>query len=384
MTSNVDIRLIFLDQEPLTFRREKVYEIQYLLSEGFLVEYWNLSRYCYGDVNIHGVLNSEYVCNISTYDEFRNKVAETCMLKSIFVIEGYLHSICPELNNYLIRSNATTVLFQIASNSIIETTDSLFSKVLNYKLSILPSVIYTYLKNKIRTAFNKPCSYSISSGSIMKCDMHLNHSDYTLYLESLNATEVVDDEYILFLDQFYPFHPDFKSLGINISDNADSFYEDLNAFFEVLERKYNKKILIAAHPKAHNTSELFNNRAVLSGKTCELVKYASSVITIDSSSLSFCICYDKPIMLITSNDRLQTPALSELNIFQKRLANLLGLEIVDISKKDIESLAFDKISESKRLNYLYKYLTHPDTENKYNVDLLSHYFKLIQSNKSDK
>ncbi|QTQ16755.1 hypothetical protein [Treponema parvum] len=69
--------------------------------------------------------------------------------------------------------------------------------------------------------------------------------------------------YCVYLDQYFPFHPDIKTqLGFDFTDeDKKDFVNDMNKVFEHIRNKYNMDIIIAAHPRAdyNNKKDLYPN-----------------------------------------------------------------------------------------------------------------------------
>ncbi len=55
--------------------------------------------------------------------------------------------------------------------------------------------------------------------------------------------------YMVFLDQYIPFHPDLKATGYSI--DADTYYHNVEMILNHLSKELNLNIAIAAHPKAN-------------------------------------------------------------------------------------------------------------------------------------
>lgn len=379
---NSQINIVILDQESVTPRRKKAFEIDALISQGFNIQFWDLSEYCFGDVTLARELNENYVCKIDTLKRFKEIVKNINLKNTIFVFEGYLAAICPNLNNYLIRKGACTVRYELNTTAALARPASRIKQIANLTRKqqiLLPITVAQVIVKQLKNRLNKPYTHIVSTGDIFPCDININHSDYILYLESLKNTPLLDYKYILFLDQFYPFHPDLQSHGLNIEKNADAFFADVNRFFQNLEQKYKIPVVIAAHPKATYDNTTFYNRQILYGKSNDLVKDAQAVITIDSASISFVISHNKPLLLITTNDRQNTSQLQENNKYQKRLAQTIGTNVLNISTAKYQEMEIPIFSPQQRNNYIYKYLTSKGIENTPNIDLLPTIYKQIAS-----
>lgn len=373
------MKLIFIDQEPLTPRRKKVFEIEALSADGFLIEFWDMSAYCFKNVVINNIINAEYVTKITTFEDYKRMVCEQNINDTIFVFEGYLALIKPELNSFAKSLKALTVRYEINTTSKLPVKGfcQKMGRLMNYSICEIIKRIREAVSFRINNSLYPSYSFIISTGTIIPADIYINHSDYIQYLEMKNIPPLIHQPYIVFLDQFYPYHPDLQSHGVNIEKNAEKFFHDINCYFAKLEEIYSMEVIIAAHPKANYNPMIFNNRKIIYGKSNLLVKDAEAVIAITSASISFAIMNNKPLALVVTNDILNTPEVRfDIVHYQYYLANLLGLEVVNISNSNTNSmLKIKKVSKPKRDNYLYSYLTSQGIENKYNIELLPLIYK---------
>ena len=170
--------------------------------------------------------------------------------------------------------------------------------------------------------------------------------DYDIYLQEAQTPSNNNTRSAIFLDEYLPFHPDWKHLGVHLPIEADKYYKYLNEFFDMIEKELKLSVVIASHPRAHskNQKKYFKNRQCISGKTCNLVKDSFLVLTHASTSLSFANLFNKPVIFITFT--------SMNNHWQGRLIKVMarwfGKEPVSIdSGIDIDwekELAINKVS----------------------------------------
>lgn len=377
------MKLIFIDQEPLTPRRKKVFEIDALRKNGFEVGFWDMSEFCFKGVNINNIITDDFVTKIISFQLYKAKVKEQSLSDTLFIFEGYLALIKPELNNYARKLNALTVRFEINTTSKLPSLNwkDKINRLSGYSFWEINKRLISVITLKIKKLYYKPYTAVISTGNIIPADRYVNHSDYIQYLELKECPPVLQYPYIVFLDQFYPYHPDFKCQGINIEKNANAFFCDLNRYFDKIEKEYGIKVVIAAHPKANYDPAIFSNRKIVYGKTNLLVKDATAVIAISSASISFAVMNDKPLALIITNDMINTKEIRmDIVHYQRYLANMFDKDVYNISNPS-PSLAIKKLSPQIRQNYLYSYLTSPGIEHISNADLLPAVFRALINKK---
>lgn len=382
-------RIIFLDQEPLTQRRLKVFNLEKLIEKGFYVEFWDLSAYCFG-VHIAHTLERDYVRKFHTRREILHALDEQLRQddRTLFVFEGYLAKIKSGLNNYLRRKKGITVCYEICTTSYrkpIPRKEYIIGLLRHPKE--LPKQLIGKIQRMLKAWRNQPFSYVLSSGNIFPADFAVNHSDYELFLELVHKTPEplmppLPEQYIAYLDDFFPYHPDFHSNGLDIDHLAAPYFESLQKFFTRLEAQYGIPVIVAAHPKAEYTDE-YGERRIEYGKSVQLVQKATYVVAILSSSIGFAVMFRKPLLLIASDLRLKSK-LSMLqigNAYQQYLAEMLGVEVLKIDQMvEGEPIRIVPVDEQVRKAYLYRFHTAPGIEHRMNMEFLPQIYEQLMDN----
>lgn len=133
---------------------------------------------------------------------------------------------------------------------------------------------------------------------------YLHTWNYEKYIRNLSKKELpLTGNYIVYLDQAFANHPDFKRRGIIIFEDVNAvndYYNKMKHFFDVIEEHYQLPVKIAGHPSGFYKGDEFGNRDVIVGQTEELISSARLVIVCYSTSVSFAALYKKPIMLINN------------------------------------------------------------------------------------
>jgi hypothetical protein len=147
-------------------------------------------------------------------------------------------------------------------------------------------------------------SYPIGETTLM---YNIHSFDYDIFLRGLNSgfnNDLVGSDYIVFLDQYLPYHPDSIFLNRKNSMDPDIYYKKLNSFFDALESKYNMSVVIAVHPRAfyEDKGDPYKGRRMVQGQTNLLIKNASFVIAQTSTVISLVILYKKPVVFVNSDD----------------------------------------------------------------------------------
>ena len=99
-------------------------------------------------------------------------------------------------------------------------------------------------------------------------------------------------------------HPDVLILFKKREKFYHSHFLQLNNFFSFLEKKYNLKVVIAAHPKTDLSKfkNLYPNFETIINKTIDLV-FSSQFVMAHSttSAINLAIIYKKPLIFLTTN-----------------------------------------------------------------------------------
>jgi hypothetical protein len=175
-------------------------------------------------------------------------------------------------------------------------------------------------------------------------------------------------DYIVFIDQYEPFHPDIKLLGL-IASTPDVYYSQMNVFFNAIEVKYKCKVVIAAHPKSeeYRRKDYFEGRKVYFGKTAELVKNAKGVIFHSSTAISYAIMFNKPLMPVYTRQMKEkrTWGYVQQSGFE-RFFNLKAIETSEVA--DVE---FREVEPEIRGKYMFSYLTTPESKDRRNGETIT-------------
>lgn len=171
-----------------------------------------------------------------------------------------------------------------------------------FLISILPRLPYRlvgvhYPKYVVLGSEITNCSYSL-----LKTQAIYSHSfDYDRYLRNKNKPKpefVPDDYYVHIADTPWGGH-DYFIIDYKPRIRKSEYSRIINAFFDFVEKKTSKKIIIAAHPKHSDEDNIYHGRPFLYD-TEQLIKYSSGVMCHFSGAIKFAIIHKKPICFISS------------------------------------------------------------------------------------
>jgi len=229
--------------------------------------------------------------------------------------------------------------------------------------------------NKTKLYYIRPFDYYLYAGAKVSFTPYnynsitsmvpINDYDYQIS-RSVAMKRLLDGRYILFIDQYIPFHPDNEICGGNLID-ADNYYEEINKYFDSLEDEYGIPVIISAHPKAdkyidHN---YFDGRKIFYNQSSSLSFFADFIVTHYSTAVSFPIIFKKPIIFVYTNDMKDKDAACPLVY---KMAYDLNCNCVNISTSN--ELKVRPVNEQCYSDYLYSYITSPLSENTDNYRII--------------
>lgn len=181
-------------------------------------------------------------------------------------------------------------------------------------------------------------------------------ADYDQYLELKDSIKI-GDEHIVFIDQFVPFHPDLQRMGFKPIAPAE-YYKSLNKFFDFLEKKLNKQVVIAAHPISdYDNSKFFKNRPIIKHQTVDLIARSSLVLSHGSTALSYSILFKKPILGLNMNVFVETMHEKILFFFSK----VMGFNIINIDDYSVNDFKVYPPNHEAYQDYVRHYMAQEDS-----------------------
>lgn len=224
------------------------------------------------------------------------------------------------------------------------------SKIIDELNSLWKTTLHNYWVIKINNLFDSCIGVSTKQNTPGYA-YSINHPDYDKYLSLQEQFASCKKKYILFIDQFFPLHPDLleEEPNVNHIELVKPFYDSLNRFFDDIEEKLGMPVVIAGHPSAHYEYDVYNGRKVIFFKTCELIRDSYAVCMQYSNSIAYVALFDKPVAFIQNSASMQSKFWHE-NI--KKLTDLLEEPIVEIDKEIDWPNLFHKLNPDKRKEFL--------------------------------
>jgi hypothetical protein len=357
-----------------------------LILHGFTVEYWDLTKMFFPGVKFVGEVERSYIRKFSNYKELNDALlaqnTKNCFFVSMITFEGTvikLHRILTQFKCYLI-------FFARRGLPTFSKNESLLRKVIdNYRSYLRIDRIKAKLWYEIGKIYKqiglvKNYDLVFAAGTAEESRhrglskvIPINHFDYDNYLcVKNNPNRIISTDYCVFLDDNLVDDTDFKMFNIKTVEPT-SYFTSMRAFFDRIEKHFNLKVVIAAHPKADYKENEFGNREILNGKTSELVKDCNFAVAHYSTSVSYPVIFKKPIIFIYTSD------LKQKSYFFKAInsfAKVLNQPLVNIDSIDMGEFALKEVDIDKYEEYKLKYITSLKSESECSRNI---FMKFIES-----
>ena len=182
----------------------------------------------------------------------------------------------------------------------------------------------------------------------------------------------------VFIDQNLPFFTDSVFNNDFSVCDADPYYPALCRFFSYLEKTLDLKIVIAAHPGVTDPGkyrDYFEGREVIKGDTGRLVRQSEIVIAHASTAINLGVLFEKPIIIVTSDQLNNSTMRSHIDSF----AYELDKEPVNVDKAiTIGSSTVYAVNREKYRLFKENYIKTAGSEDQYLWQIVSDYLHGIR------
>lgn len=378
---------------PISNHEIKTWELEVFLKYNAQIEVLDLSAILYpknyteiysSDEKSVGKFQSKKILSFKQLENYINKNTK----QAIFVdfinglgdinlnSEKIFRIFKKQKSKYIIIANGEIPRFN--SLKLYSQTSSyrkLISKIINVLISKIilflmrhefiyakPSLIFTTKSDRLR-------DFVLERGLNKKSIVYINSHDFYKCKKNFFYQKDKIENICVFLDESATDHPDYKILNLQ-PPNQKVYFNKMNLFFDLIEKKTNLRVVIAAHPRSnYRNNNPFNLRNILYDKTPELVKKSRFVIAHMSTSVSFAVTMNKPIIFS------EIPGLasnSKFNSYIKLFANLLGCKCLNLEKYENLSKNFFtfKPNKDKYRKFTNKYIRANHSNNDSFVNLV--------------
>ena len=326
--------------------------------------YWDMSQLIYPERIIPGKLSGEYIHQIKTLTQFTEKLDGLDLSEIIFVLEIFPIWENRKIIKALQDRGARCIKIDLYANTTLPQSKK--EKIKNYfRNGFFSRTFYKVLWNLYsKLNLHQVYDFTVSSSKIVNPRYLIHHPDYEAYLS--DSQPVLTNPYILFVDVFYPLHPDHAFAPLVTDEWVNSYRNLMISFFDYLESKYGLPVVIASHPKARYIGGEFGSRQIMSGKTGNLIRHASIVISHESNSLSYISLADKPVAFVYPDTYKRHMA--SLNYINK-LAAFCGKEAYNLNETRFEDIVIDRIPDKIRKHYVDSFITSAEAGDMTNADI---------------
>jgi hypothetical protein len=309
-------KIVFLVESQFNKRDYDRFGIEVLLNNGFDVYVWDFTPFIreriYQSVKISDPCSYKKLRQFYTFEDAKTSLLKLDKCAAIICLIGYNFD---TLKIYRVLGKTKIKYGTFVSNAIPPPVTQ------NYHM--LRKVLRLKVKNILRSSVLRipfqylgvcPVNFLLAGGSESKhghsyptnveTKIVWAHSlDYDIYLEEEKKSFCFQQGMGVFLDEYFPFHPDNLYRGIATPITPEVYYSQLCKFFDLLENDYKVKISIAAHPRSNYEEhpDYYKGRTLIKGQTCHLIRNAEFVIAQSSTAINWAVLFKKPIIFITSN-----------------------------------------------------------------------------------
>lgn len=278
----------------------------------------------------------------------------------IFIKEGEIEKEIIDFYLKFFKKKIKIIFLKWGSTPQIEGKDLLkkrLKQLLNIKKVILQiNFLFKYQKLNCLSNYNEKNIKILYAGKKFKDGMLKNKRIEKIAVMSedlenyLKLKEIGKKEnQVVFLDQNLPNHPDFDIVGEK-KINSEKYYKQLNNFFDYIEKVFNTKVIIAAHPKSNYLPETFGGRKIVKNQTATEIKKSKLILASYSTTTGLGIVENKPIILIENNDFSEF-----MKSKVKKIAEVLDVIIINMDVFDYK-LPELNINKEKYKKYYNEYL----------------------------
>ena len=170
------------------------------------------------------------------------------------------------------------------------------------------------------------------------------------------AASLSPAKYIVFIDQYLPFHPDRALTKLVVSD-ADLYYKSLIAYFDELENISGMKVIVAAHPKSNYSFSAFGQRKIIANETEALISRSCLVLAHYSTAVAYAVKHGIPLVFLSST----TATGVDIRRFVLPFARYFNSQCHELGTR-ISQFAMPSIDLERYECYKFDFLTWPERE----------------------
>ena len=391
-------KVIYLSSVDLSKFNSESFGFNYLKNLNIILEYW----YCLFIYNIKKKQKDSVKKNkktISSLIQFENLIKKEKKKFNIVIVmllnTKDINSI--EIYRVIKKYNIKTVSFlwdlDLTINfkdngiNIIKKIIKKFNLSKNFKNFFLEITAYIKIRLYNKLKLIKDDEVVFYTGSQAKKYLEkqklssklvsINTSAVDNLLKLKNKKKLVKRNYCVFLDSAITSRDHIDKYIYKERDMAGlhkDYFNSLSNFFNIIEKKYNMRVLISRHPKNKLNLKKILKRQVFDYKSPELIKNASLVICHQSLSMNYAVLLSKPIFFIytkpmLSRSKATINLVNIIKLYSSRLNQYIFNIDEDINLPSLKHIKYDKY---KYKSYIKEYLTMNNNKNFFSRKLVYH------------
>jgi hypothetical protein len=370
-------KVVYICYEPLTAKVARDWYIDHLVSNGISVEYWDCSPIFYGKMEFADSLEKDFVIRIGDYRDLESRLRLNRHPDTVYIMLIVYEFKTFKVYRLLTRYGCKLYFIRWAVFPHKNRMVAKLTKLPSHPIKVLGRVcdkIFTDITKRIGSV--RPFEKVFYAGSAARpggreslCGVPMNMCDYDNFITLKDAGgERPGSNHAVFLDVNLPFHPDLLLVNSEGVD-PENYFNALNRFFDLIEKKYETAVVIAAHPSSKYEEKRFGGRKILKHVTPALVRDARLVISHHSASINFAVLNRKPIVLIYTSEMERLYGDSAMTII-RGTAEFLNATIYNIDTIVSEGQITLRDADEKRYeDYKYTFLTSRETEDVFSRDI---------------
>lgn len=379
-------KVIYIGYQPLTEKVKEDFYFQDLIDKNIQISYWDLTEIYFKNLIFQNQMKDDFIFKIDSFVKFKNLLNQQDINSTVFITNITFEYRVIKLYRILTIYKCKTLFFGRGAQPSYTDKSIILIYLLRLKKLVKFNSYLSFVKNKYAFLQKKigkinPFFIVFRSGELGVKSVGVGHEieykksiivdvnsfDYDKFLFSNDFDRLIKGNYCVYLDEYLPFHPDFKIYNIKTIEHKQ-FYQSLNIFFSFIENKYNIEVVIAAHPKAEKYKEInyFEGRKIFFNKSSELTKDAEFVLSHNSSSLNFAVLSLKPIILLY-NDSIKKIMPNTYSVIIN-YSKVLGANCVNFGEEEFD-VYVKKPDELKYVDFKYKYLTSKGSESRLSSEI---------------
>jgi len=372
-------KIILIHVIPLIPRLRDAYLINDFIAAGYKILYFDISKIFTSNKSFDDELNETYVRKFNSYDKFTDSIKKCNKSNTVFILPfdkskkySKIFVFLKSNDYYLVRINIYPM--GVWNVNIIKNLSWLL-----FSYSFLNMIFKNFFKLVLQLfdRSNRTEIFDNYFSCSLPCTNFINNPDFEKFIKIKNEKDkIINRGYLLFLDSYFPLHPECFNQTKKSNIHAINYYKRMRDFFDYLENRFEKPVIIAAHPSSSYTRGEFGDRQIIKNKTLSLVKDADIILQHGTLSHIFALLFDKPLVFIITNQmRYYEEMFADYKI--RNLAAVLGKKAYNIDKTNYDKIEFTKVEKKIREKYIYSQLTTKETENITNKEIILTEFERI-------